>query len=176
MKKRILVVAALATALVLGVGGYIFAAGPMGQSSTETAIAVVGENVEMAVRSPLEVVTKWTGTSINWQEGQITSVYPGQVIGEGEITITNVSPIPQAAYLTAKPISVDGDVWSMFEVVAKSADTAFYPWQPIVLQPGATIDLRIEVKVTYGSPISSPFKGVELIVRAAAPPTPPGLG
>jgi len=169
--KKVLIVV-LAVMLALGVGGYVFAAGPGSQSSTETAIAVIGENVEMAVQQPLKVVTKWMGPTLKWKENQITPVYAGQTIGEGKITITNVSPIPQAAYLSARPIQMDGEVWPTFEVVAKSAGTIFQPWQPIVLPIGTTVDLSIEVKVSYSSLVSSPFKGVELIVRAGPPPPP----
>ncbi len=157
---------------MLAIGGYVFAAGPGNQSSTETSVAIIDQNVEMAVQPPLKVITKWTGATLDWQESQTTPIYSGQTIGEGELNITNVSPISQAVYLYARPIEMNEDVWPTFEVLIKSNGTRM--WQ-IVLQPGTSIDLRIEVKVAYGSPVSSPFKGVELIVMAAPPP-PPGLG
>ena len=168
-----LLIAIVAALVILAIGGgYVFAAGPRNQSSTETSVAVIGQNVEMAVQPPLKVVTKWMGTALDWQKSQTTPIYPGQTIGEGELNITNVSPISQAIYLYARPIQMEGDVCPAFEVVAKSNGVRM--WQ-IVLQPGTSIDLRIEVKVAYGSPVSSPFRGVERIVTAVPPP-PPGLG
>ena len=169
MKKqsRLLIVTAL---VIFAIGGsYVFAAGPGNQSSSETSVAVIGQNVEMAVQPSLKVVTKWMGATFDWQESQTTSVYSGQTIGEGELNITNVSPISQTVYLYARPIKINGDVWPAFEVVTKSNGTRV--WQ-IVLQPATSIDLKIEVKVAYGSAVSSPFSGVELIVRAASAPSP----
>jgi len=171
-KSRLLIATVIVLAILTIRGGYVFAAGPGNPSSTETYVAVIGPNVEMAVVQPLKVVTKWMGTSLDWQESQTTPVYPGQTIGEGELNITNVSPISQAVYLYARPIQIEEDIWPAFEVVTKSNGIRI--WQ-IVLQPGTSINCRIEVKISYGSSVSSPFKGVELIVRAAAP-SPSGLG
>jgi len=160
----------LAAVLVLSVGGYVFAAGL--ESANITKTAVIGENVQMEVQPPLKVVTKWMGITIDWQENQTNPIYPNQTIGEGEITIINVSPIPQAAYLSAHPISLGGDIAPRLEVIARATEgTIFQPWQQIILAPGQTIDLRIEVKVSYGSPASSPFKGVFLKVTARPPQT-----
>lgn len=160
--------------LALGLGGYVFAAGSS-SSVTETSIAVIGENVEMAIQNPLEVVSKWTGITIKWQDNQINPVYPGMTIGEGEITITNISPINQAAYFYASAISVNGTVWPNLEVVAKSsANVYYYQRQQIVLAPGVTINLSIEVNVPYGGPAISSFKGVKLIIVTVKPQIPPG--
>lgn len=168
MKKFLLFALVLSLVLGLVVGGYVFAAGGR-QSATETAIAVIGENVEMAVQSPLQVVTKKVSSGIGWEKGEATTVYPGEVLGNGEISITNVSPTEQGVALFARPIQGEAE----FEVVAKS--NGLITGQ-IVLEPAATINLKIEIKVAYGSSISSPFKGVELIVRAVPPPSPPPVG
>lgn len=154
--------------------GYIFADGPV-QNSTETVIAVIGENVQMEVQNPLMVSNKWMGIAIKWEEGKSNPVFPGMTIGEGEITITNVSPINQAAYFYARAISAEGRVWPNLEVVVKSGSVVYYPypWQQIVLAPGATINLRIEVNVSYEGSASSSFRGVELIIQAVKPQTSP---
>lgn len=164
----------LALVLAIGFGlvsaaNYVFAGGPgPGSSSTETAVAVIGENVQMSVWNPFQVTIKWTGITLKWEEGKVTPVYPGQVIGNGEITITNVSQTNQAAILSARPIKVAANTvaWPSLEVTATSGGVTYYPWQQIVVAPGSTMALRVEVRVAYGGPVSSPFNGVELVVTA----------
>lgn len=170
MKKLILVIVGIL--LLVGGATAVYAAG-LGNSSTESVIAVIGENAEMEVNKPLEV-TGWTGIAIDWQEGQTNPVYPGQTIGKGKITILNISPISQVARLSARAIAVGSDVGPALEVIAKSSTDTFRTWgNPIVLRPGEAIDLIIEVKVAYGSPIST-FRGVELVVTPGSVSTQEG--
>jgi len=173
VKKLILVIAVIFS-LIGGASAVYAAGGFTGPNSTTTSIIVTSENVEMAVKPPLEV-TGWTGITINWQEGKTNPVYAGQTIGEGKITILNVSPIPQAVRLSAQAMSVGSDAWPTLEIIAKSSTDTFRAWQPILLRPGKAIDLTIEVKVAYGSPVST-FKGVKLEVSAGPPSETPERG
>lgn len=172
MVKKVGLALALVAVLVsvLGIGNYVFAGGGSSGNSTETAVAVIGSNVQIGVQNPFQVTAKNMGTFINWKPNTLTPVYPGMTIGNGEITIANISPINQAVILSARPITVPaGGAWPSLEVVATSGSATYSPWQQIVIAPGVSVTLGVEVKVAYGGAVSSPFNGVELVVLATPP-------
>jgi hypothetical protein len=150
----------------LEISGAMAAGGSNQPSSTQTNFAMIGENVEMAVAPAFEV-TGWGGITFAFDQETTNIVYPGQTIAEGQLTITNLCPFPQAAYIYAEPIDIDvNSVYPSFEVAL-----SYYGYSPITIDAGQTITVDVTVKIAYGSQISSLFRGVKLVIVATQPPS-----
>lgn len=169
MKKTFLV--GIALVLLFLVVETVSAAGLF--NSTTYTLPVIGENVELRIERALIVETKWTGIAIPFTIDESTPVFPGQVIGEGEITIENISPITQGAQLSARPIKAEAE-WPWLEIITNVAGKTYQPWEVIILEPGSQIEVYFQVKVTYGSPLAI-FHGMEVVVDTVPPPSPPSL-
>jgi len=171
LRKWTSVVLFAALALMLLSTGVLFAAGSgNGTDNTTTILPVAGSDVQMSLMNPFEVEGNIGMVALPSPSEDFfgSQLFPGAKIAEGTIRISNVSPFDYGAYVRAEPQEVLSDTWPYFEVRVWVGDTLFH--SPKNIPAGQTVELRVQVFIPYGAPVSS-FKGLNVIVDAGAPPT-----
>ena len=139
MKKKLwFVILAVLAALVI-TGGVVAA------TSGDIRIPFIGGNVEMQVQSPFQVSgTTTTDTTLKIIEGKTVSLYPGQGIAKGQLTIANVSPVDLAIGFDAVPRVITARDWPAFDTTLIVGGVKYRSGE-YILPPGAKITAAVTV-------------------------------
>ena len=137
-------------------------------ASDGSRIPLLAEDTELHVAEPLAVTPVISRAfDLGLSQSGTSTVYSGQQIGEIVVRVENRSPLDQSAHIWVTPRKwLKG--WSNFDLNVWEGDTVFDKYR--IIPAGVTVELRIEVFISYGGSTSS-FQGLDLHIDAASPPT-----
>jgi len=133
-------------------------------AATQEKIWIIPPDASMVIENPLLVKTSF-GVVGDYKINTPNKIYPGQEIGIIDLTITNVSPTEQCAYVYLR--TGTEEKWPPVDIfISKDGKRLL---NNFIVTPGKEMTVRVTIKVGhvdfYVPNQNLDFKGLELRVR-----------
>jgi len=157
-KRRTVLALVIAAIVILATTATAVLAAGLSPTTSTISINIVGPEKELTIQNPFDVKCGAISLSIP-ADGKI---YAGDKIASVPVMVRNVGRMPYRINVSAKPAKTPaGNIQPSFDLRINSKGTTYYPWNMLVIAPGETKELTVEIYVSYGSSLVS-FQGLIL--------------